>query len=243
MVSMVFAVAAGLLNSMEPPPLAAGPLLILQPNNQAFFHIAQHSRLDPRHPDTMPAPNFGPVLEPLWSSSERYPKKEPQARFRLQQLHQLIRGTTADSSWGHAHGSWGYTVLRAVYTPGSDALFAAAVERLRRYVRFWCHQGRFRSYGERAEQLQIAFAEPNDEIVRRFHLDVVEDRERLAGLDGNPDGLLAEYFGRWVAGRGLGPRGGLGPPLLHLPRRRRREPGVAGGHPRRAAAAAVREGH
>ena len=149
------------------------------------------------------APTFGPVPEPLWVSSERYPKKAPRARFHLQQLHQQIRYSTPDSSWGYAHGSWGYTVLRTVYTPESDALFPAAMERLRKHVRFWCHEGRFPSYGERAEQKQITFAEPNDELVRRFHLDVVEDRERLAGLDGDADGL-AEYFRRWAAGVDVG---------------------------------------
>jgi hypothetical protein len=101
-----------------------------------------------------------------------------------------------NDGYGYAHGSWGYTVLRTVYTPESDTLFPAAIERLKKYVHFWCHYGRFPSYGEYAESRAIAFAEPNDEISRRFYLDVIED-EGLADLDG--DGL-GDYFRQWVAG-------------------------------------------
>jgi len=181
-------------------------VLWIHSSQRVARYATKHLFISPNTPSwtvtiqTMPdAPTFGPVPEPLWASSERYPKKAPRARDHLQQLHQQIRYSTPDSSWGYAHGSWGYTVLRTVYTPQSDALFRAAMERLRKYVRFWCHEGRFPSYGERAEQKQITFAEPNDELARRFHLDVIDDRERLASLDGDADGL-AGYFRWWVAG-------------------------------------------
>ena len=103
-----------------------------------------------------------------------------------------------------ASGAWGYTVLRTVYTPESDALFPAMVERVKRLVRYWCHHFRFPAFGPLCERDRVDFAEPSDELFRRFHLDIVQDREGLGHLDsGNsPDRFtaLADYFRQWLAG-------------------------------------------
>ncbi|KAK3897084.1 hypothetical protein C8A05DRAFT_39364, partial [Staphylotrichum tortipilum] len=104
-------------------------------------------------------------------------------------------------------GSWGFTVLRAVYTPESDMLFPLAMERLRRVVQFWCHWTRFTGIGASCEKYKVEDTSWNDEVFGRFWLDVVEDREGLGGLDsrsggdeGERFGALAEYFRRWCEG-------------------------------------------
>jgi hypothetical protein len=84
----------------------------------------------------------------------------------------------------YAFGSWGYTVLRTVYTPESDVLFPAAIERLKRYMHCQCHYRRFPGFGPFCESSKITFTEPNDEMCRRFYLDVVADEANLAPLGG-----------------------------------------------------------
>lgn len=158
------------------------------------------------------APTFGPIPPSLWGNNP--PATSSTARDNLRALNWYIR----NGHRGRAHGSWGYTVLRTVYTPGSDALVALALDRLKRYVHFWCHHDRFPAFGARCEERRCDFAEPNDELFRRFYLEVVEDREGLAHLDGVSGDLdgderfaaLGDYFRRRVvAGEGEGEEGGV----------------------------------
>ena len=68
------------------------------------------------------APVFGPVPDFLWDKTSR------PAREELHQLHKHVRyHRREDLEYGA--GSWGYTVLRTVYTPESDALFPTATTR------------------------------------------------------------------------------------------------------------------
>ncbi|KAK4112963.1 hypothetical protein N656DRAFT_797517 [Canariomyces notabilis] len=147
----------------------------------------------------MPPPTFGPVPQHLWDRSP--PPKDRIASGRLNRLDWYI-----GLPRGHAHGSWGYTILRTAYGPGSDALFAVALDRLKSYVHWWCHDGRFHAYGALCERERVDFDEPNEELFRRFYVEVIEDREGLAHLDGGGTTgdarfmALGEYFRRWVAG-------------------------------------------
>ncbi|KAK3897650.1 hypothetical protein C8A05DRAFT_19621, partial [Staphylotrichum tortipilum] len=108
----------------------------------------------------------------------------------------------------HGWGAWGYTILRTVYTPEADALLPVLLERLRRVVRYWCHYTRFPAFGACCAQHRVDDGEPNEELFRRFFLEVVEDREGLAHLDRSASGegevarftALAEYFRRWCQG-------------------------------------------
>ena len=114
-------------------------------------------------------------------------------------------------------GSWGFTVLRTVYTPESDALFPVAMQRLRGIVRYWCHYTRFPFLGPACARAKIHDAGPNEELFRRCFLDVIQDRDGLAHLDSdysNP-GLarftaLANYFRQWLAGIDTGSAFDLG---------------------------------
>jgi len=151
----------------------------------------------------MPAPTFGPIPPSLWDDNP--PVKSSTAQQNLRALNQYIRGHR-----GHAHGSWGYTVLRTAYTPESDVLVPVALDGLKRYVHWWCHHGRFPAFGALCEEQRVDFSEPNDELFRRFYLEVVEDREGLAHLDGGGGGgdgvangderfaALGDYFRRRV---------------------------------------------
>ncbi|KAG7284376.1 hypothetical protein NEMBOFW57_010749 [Staphylotrichum longicolle] len=150
----------------------------------------------------MSAPTFGPVPRSFFDGN--LPQRSPTARCNLRQLDQQLRW---GALVGHAQSSWGYTVLRTAYTPEADELFRIAIARLKSYVHYWCHYDRFLSYGARCEERCGDFAEHCEEVFRRFHLDVVEDREGLAHLDGNGDGsvddrftALQAYFLRWRAG-------------------------------------------
>lgn len=154
----------------------------------------------------MSAPTFGPVPRSLFD--DNLPQRPSKARCNLRQLDKQLRWGALE---GHAHGSWGYTVLRTAYTPEADELFHIAIARLKSYVHYWCHYDRFLSYGARCEERCVDFAEHCEEVFRRFHLDVVEDRESLAHLDGNGDSsvddkftALRAYFLRWRAGVNTG---------------------------------------
>lgn len=70
----------------------------------------------------MPAPTLGCVpdhLRGLRGGSNDLPKKEGQARYHLTNLNYHI----GNAHNNYATGTWGYTVLRTVYAPESDALF------------------------------------------------------------------------------------------------------------------------
>lgn len=169
-------------------------------------------------------PTFGRIPSNLWNDEP--PAKEHNATFRLRQLDQRL-----GYSQGRAHGTWDYTVLRTAYLV--HARVGRAVPRRdgppeAPHVRYWCHHGRFVDFGPLCEEYRVEFGEPNEELFRRFWLEVVEDREGLGNLDGggggggeNGDGsgsgsaqsvddrftALGDYFRRWAAGvdRGLIP--------------------------------------
>jgi hypothetical protein len=104
----------------------------------------------------------------------------------------------------HGTSSWGYTILRTAYTRESDELFPIALERLMNQVHYWCHYTRFPAFGLVCAENRVDFDEPNKELLRRFYLEVVEDREGLGHLDSGSDDArfvaLGDYFRRWVEG-------------------------------------------
>ena len=139
----------------------------------------------------MPPPHFEPIPEAFFR--ELPAKHDSEAVTALSAL----QPSPLRPRQFYGHGSWGYTVLRTVYTPESDVLFPIAMERLKRLVHYWCHYNRFPAYGAFCERERIDYTEPNDQLARRFFLDVVEDREGLAHLDHKGS---ADYFRRWLTG-------------------------------------------
>jgi hypothetical protein len=153
----------------------------------------------------MAAPSFDPLLESFWREGISGSEGTTRDRFRVLNAVE----TWPDMHHAYATGSWGYTLLRTVYTPESDVIFSEAIERLKLWVRYALHRHRFPSFGERAQSLAVTEDAPHEELWRRFHLDVIEDEEKLSQLDhGTPlekFTALGEYFGAWVAGVGEDP--------------------------------------
>ncbi|KAK7993989.1 MCM2/3/5 family-domain-containing protein [Apiospora arundinis] len=71
-------------------------------------------------------------------------------------------------------------VLRTVYTPESDDLFPSAIAKLECWVReHHLHINRFPMFGEKGRAKHKSDGSLNDELARRFRVDLVQDENRL----------------------------------------------------------------
>ncbi|KAM0327425.1 hypothetical protein ACHAQA_005711 [Verticillium albo-atrum] len=87
--------------------------------------------------------------------------------------------------------SWGYTIFRTVYTPGSDEAIAQAVERLAVYAKFF-------TQNEHARPRLGAGAfdtRPNEELWSRYYCEVVQDEQNLANAS---ESEVGEWFDAWI---------------------------------------------
>ncbi|KAK7911780.1 hypothetical protein PG985_014261 [Apiospora marii] len=113
----------------------------------------------------------------------------------------------------YARGSWGYTILRTVYTPESDDLFPSAIAKLEKWLRqYYLHIGRFPMWGEQgeADHQKMADGSINDELGRRFRVELVQDAQKLnlPHLDrASQEDIcsLCDVFDAWVASVGQDP--------------------------------------
>ncbi|KAK8137615.1 hypothetical protein PG984_003108 [Apiospora sp. TS-2023a] len=114
----------------------------------------------------------------------------------------------------YARGSWGYTILRTVYTPESNALFPAAIAKLEVWMRkYHLHINRFPMWGEigEAKHRNKTNGSINDELGRRFRIELLEDKDRLGHLphldraSHDDIGSLCDVFDTWVASVGQDP--------------------------------------
>ncbi|KAK4034660.1 hypothetical protein C8A01DRAFT_18573 [Parachaetomium inaequale] len=136
--------------------------------------------------------------------------RDPGAMYRMREMSHHMHNTPSST---YAWGSWGWTILRTVYDKESDALFPAAIEKLRRWVvGYWIHYGRFCGFGEpdiaRAEKK--ADGSVNDALGERLRFEVLEDRERLNMPDlgkttAEDIQTLCNRFHKWVASVGEDP--------------------------------------
>ncbi|KAL0936260.1 uncharacterized protein CTRU02_208475 [Colletotrichum truncatum] len=121
----------------------------------------------------------------------------------------------------HGRNSWGYTVLRTVYTNESDKLFPIAVERLKRWVvSYYVHSTRFPSWGARGIAQQKTDGSVNDELGRRFRLEVLEDKDRLnfpslENASHDDVSKLCKHFRQWTVSVGADPNADERNPRLH----------------------------
>ncbi|KAK8029709.1 hypothetical protein PG993_011000 [Apiospora rasikravindrae] len=137
----------------------------------------------------------------------------------------------------YARGSWGYTILRTVYTPESDELLPSVLAKLERWMaQYHLHINRFPFWGElgEAEHKKMSNGSINDELGRRFRIELVQDEKklnlpRLQHASQQDICSLCDVFDAWVAGVGQDPRAEypLSPPVLRLPRDRRGLPTLA----------------
>ncbi|KAH7115488.1 hypothetical protein B0J13DRAFT_572214 [Dactylonectria estremocensis] len=121
----------------------------------------------------MSAPSLGPVPEHLRTGTTT------RGDLMAKQILAMIDADITRARRSYGRGTWGYTVLRTVYTPDSDRLFPEAMDHLKRWVLFYIDRGRFSCFGERGNEVMAENPERVNEVIRRLHLDVIEDRENL----------------------------------------------------------------
>ncbi|KAM7212550.1 hypothetical protein V8F06_012089 [Rhypophila decipiens] len=135
----------------------------------------------------MAPPTFPPVPKALF-----YPRR-PKTRDYETALRLEALGASRHTTY--AQHLWGFTILRTVYTPESDALFPIAMRRLDAWARYSPHQGRFPKYGQAYESKAVTDGEPNEELAKRFYCD--SDAEGFA--------KLRDYFREWLVSVGVQP--------------------------------------
>ncbi|KAL0779933.1 hypothetical protein CaCOL14_004417 [Colletotrichum acutatum] len=95
--------------------------------------------------------------------------KDGQAMVRVEELFTSMFRCER-SGITYAAGSWGYTVLRTAYSEESDTLWPIAMDKLNRWVtKYFIHANRL--------VMNKPDGEINEELARRFILEVIEDRE------------------------------------------------------------------
>lgn len=123
-----------------------------------------------------PQPRFAGDVEPVRMS-----------RIALQHL------SRHDGSHDYPY-SWGYTIFRTVYAPGSDEAVARAVERLAVYAKFFTQNEHARPrVGAGAFD-----ARPNEELWSRYYCEVVQDEQTLADAS---ESEVGERFDAWIRQR------------------------------------------
>ncbi|PQE05803.1 50S ribosomal L17 protein [Rutstroemia sp. NJR-2017a BVV2] len=83
--------------------------------------------------------------------------------------------------------TWGFTIFRTVYTPQSDAQFQSFLSKLNSYVKDYV----FRDLNSPGPPYDSA---PNEELMRRFVNEVVEDPK----LDGADEDQVRDAFAQWL---------------------------------------------
>ncbi|KAH7117348.1 hypothetical protein EDB81DRAFT_243200 [Dactylonectria macrodidyma] len=120
----------------------------------------------------------------------------PQPRFagddepRRMPRSALLHLSHHDGSHDYPY-SWGYTIFRTVYTPGSDEAIAKAVERLAVYAKlFTKNENNLPRVGAGAFDTR-----PNEELWSRYYCEVVQDEQTLANAS---ESEVGERFDAWI---------------------------------------------
>ncbi|KAH6988493.1 hypothetical protein EDB80DRAFT_730179 [Ilyonectria destructans] len=138
----------------------------------------------------------------------RIPNRDSTAIWRMRTLSDVMYSSP---DLKYARGTWGYTILRTVYTEESDLLFPIVVKKLQKWVtEVWVHWRRFPRWGEKGEEGKKSNGSVNDEVARRFCVEVIEDKENLnipELKDASPEDikLLCDRFSSWAIGVGGDP--------------------------------------
>lgn len=112
------------------------------------------------------------------------------ARVSLQLLDSMSRTGTGS----HAPNVWGFTIYRAVFSPGSDERFAAGLARLDAWARFYVRQSRYLGEDEQIwEAVPQYIAQPaerdvTDEMAERLWNEVIEDFPDKLAVRSAPEG-------------------------------------------------------
>lgn len=84
--------------------------------------------------------------------------------------------------------TWGFTILRTVYTPASDTEFPLFLRKLDTYIKREIDTDLLPKrprYDRNGRLIKVTPPDPapNAELYRRYRNDVIEDREKLEGAD------------------------------------------------------------
>ncbi|KAK5996861.1 hypothetical protein PT974_02206 [Cladobotryum mycophilum] len=102
-------------------------------------------------------------------------------------------------------------LLRTIYTEESDTTFPVAIKALeQRMKQYYLHMNRFSYWGQRGEEKKKTDGSANEEVARRFRIEVFEDKDRLnfpslAGASHSTIKSLVDYFNEWVKSVGGDP--------------------------------------
>lgn len=101
-------------------------------------------------------------------------------------------------------------VFRTVFTEESDRQFPIAMEKMQKWVtQYYLHYNRFCSWGEKGLRSEKTDGSVNDEIARRFRVELIEDKELdIPVLQNATPGdveRLCDRFRRWVLSVGGDP--------------------------------------
>jgi hypothetical protein len=103
-------------------------------------------------------------------------------------------------------------VFRTVYTEESDAMLPIAMEKLNLWMtRYYLHLNRFDFRAKTEEAKQKLDATVNEELARRFRLQLVQDQVKLnmpnlKSAKHDDIRYLCDYFHQWVASVGEDPQ-------------------------------------
>lgn len=128
-----------------------------------------------------------PIDRAIAFPEPRFPKDDEPKRLPRIALQHL-----ADHDGSHDYAySWGYTIFRTVYTPGSDEAVARAVDRLAVYAKHWARTNE----RSRPRLGQPFDARPNEELCSRYYSEVVQDEQALAGAS---ESEVGDMFDAWI---------------------------------------------
>ncbi|WYZ36376.1 hypothetical protein EsH8_XIII_000028 [Colletotrichum jinshuiense] len=131
----------------------------------------------PRWIHTPPAPRFTGITDPETTRD---------VRNRLETVFNVCHG--------HKPEHWGFAVVRTVYSPGSDERFQHAIALIQRVARVY-NDGEIASVVNQLERVRSdgpihlknfpldVDRRLNNEFKRRYHIDVLQDQDRLDGAD------------------------------------------------------------
>ncbi|KAH6640323.1 hypothetical protein F5144DRAFT_483533, partial [Chaetomium tenue] len=115
---------------------------------------------------------------------------EPRRASRM--LLQVLADDDHDESHDYRY-SWGYTIFRTIYTPGSDEAFARAIERLAVYAKTYVNDD---IALKRRPNQQPRDPLPNQELWSRYYNEVIEDEHTLANATVEDVG---RRFDTWIS--------------------------------------------
>ncbi|PTD02113.1 hypothetical protein FCULG_00012193 [Fusarium culmorum] len=118
--------------------------------------------------------------------------------------------TTLSLRHGHKPKKWGFAIIRTAYGPGSDQKFEHALEMINNIAQHWSEGeveglksrialGKETDFRYKHVPVEVD-TRPNEEFVRRYENDVVEDQS----LENASFAAVREYFKTWIASKGAG---------------------------------------